>query len=692
MFDLDRSIDEQLGKLIHAPKSVKPIIVFPEATDPRIIAAASGLLNCARVVLLGSSEEIRALCDYKTVDLCCSRDRFFAKVIIINPPESLLIDELAAALVEVSKGRKWEYDFDAAREKVLHPVFFAAMLVRKGYADACLGGVAFSTKEFLAPCLRLIKSAGTAFEMGLFGLPEEENPLWEKNIVMFADVALNLRPNPQQLADIAVESCKTLRDIIPRSVLPEINGALISYSTKGSGQGPSVESIRAAEPLVQAKLRALKEQDPAYESIVVTTELQISVAVSKDAAKVKLKDRMDEFKGAGQANVLIVPTLDEGNMLYHLFNTQYPAAKSSLIMGGMNGQVLDYSRGSSIIQIIRGAKLLLLTRLKSSKPLAVRSPLFPSPRILVLNPETDWTQVAVYEGEAAIMDSRVHYPRAVNGCESLAAQLEKRLTDVGTALQEKGISLDEFDMIGAKGGLIKVPGPGSYKVNREMLTELAEIKENEKRETPSDYPGNLAAYMGWLLGSEYNIPVFVADCPTVDQISEVHKLATATGSNDHLIWNALNQRQVGRMYADSLNLDYDDLRLVIAHLGEEISIGSHVKGKCVNVCTTCAGMGGYHTQTDTLSDIETEALASKLASEILARLVDFHQEKPEQILLTGSLCESEKLLALLLQKLQVFDIGITVYPGNFETEALRDAAIRIYTDVEPLQNFVSNNQ
>ncbi len=686
MFDLDRSIDEQLGKLLQVPGSVKPIIVFPEATDPRIIAAASGLLHYARVVLLGSLEEIRALCDYKTVDLSCSRDRFFSKVIIIDPHESSLIDELAAALVEASEGRKWQYDLEGAREKVHHPVFFGAMLVRKGYADACLGGVAYSTKDFLTPCLRLIKSAGTAFEMGLFALPEEENPLWDENIVMFADVALNLRPDSQQLADIAVESCKTLRDIIPPHVLPEINGALISYSTKGSGQGPSVEIIREAEPIVQSKLQELKKRDPVYDSISITTELQISVAVSKDAAKVKLKDRIDEFKGVGQANVLIVPTLDEGNMLYHLFNTQYPGAKSSLIMGGMNGQVLDYSRGSSVIQIIRGAKLLLLTRLKSSRQLTTRSPLFPTPRILVINPEAKWTQLAIYEGEELVMDSRLAYSGERNGSKSLASQLENRLDNVCLALKERGIGLDGLDIIGTTGGLINVPGPGCYTVNREMLAELS---DREKERNPL-YSGDLGAYMGWLLGGKGEVPVFVADCPTLDEITEVNRAKNSNNNNGYPIWNALNQRHVARMYADSLNLEYKDLGLVIAHLDREISIGSHLGGKCINVWNF-TGPAETISNLAEASDIELEALAAQIASQILARFVDFHQGKPEQILLTGRLCESEKIISLLRRKLQVIDTGISVYPGSFEIVALRDAAIRIYTDAEPLHNYVPDN-
>lgn len=687
MFDLDKSIDEQLAALLQAPGSVKPIVVFPEASDPRIIAAASALLHCARVVLLGSPEEIRALCDYKAVELGCSRDRFFAKASIINPPQSPLVDELAAALVEASRGRKWEYDPASAREKVVHPVIFAAMLVRKGYADACLGGVAYSTKDFLAPCLRLIKSAGTAFEMGLFALPKENKPLWEKNIVMFADVALNLKPNPQQLADIAVESCKTLRDIVPCSELPEISGALISYSTKGSGQGPSVETIRKAEPLVQEKLDELKRRDAVYDSISITTELQISVAVSKDAAKVKLKERMDEFKGAGQANVLIVPTLDEGNMLYHLFNTQYPEAKSSLIMGGMNGQVLDYSRGSSILQIVRGAKLLLLTRIKSTKEPATASPLFPRPRVLVLNTDSSRTHLALFEGDVLVLDRWLSHEPGKNGSMDLAAQLEHRLDDVSAVFEEKGVTLDGIDMIGTQSGLIRVPGAGSYRVNDEMLAELARAGAKNG----PHHPGELGVYMGWLLGSESRIPVFVTDPPTVDETSALNRFAVPPDSHDPFAgWNTLSQRYVARKYADSLNLEYEDLKLVIAHLAEDTAIGSHINGRCVNV-STAPGTGCSLSTLDTLPELERESLVAKIAGEVFARLVDFELEKPAQILLTGPLCESEQLVSGLVQKLKVLDIGVTVYPGNFEAEAIRDAAVRIYTNADTLHDYVAPN-
>lgn len=725
MIDLDKLVDDQLNGMMASPESAKPVIVFPEANDPRIISAASALIHQARVVLIGEIEEIRALCDYKSAALCCPRDRFFSRVEVVDPAKSDLREALAESLAGASAGRKWEMTPDEARERVLNPVFFGAMLVRLGYADACLGGVANSTKDFLAPCLRLIKSSGTAFEMGLFCLPDQETPIWENNVVMFADVALNLKPSAQQLSDIAVEACKTLRDIFPVSVLSEVNGALISYSTKGSGQGPSVETIREADPLVAEKLAALKESDPVYSGIRITSELQISVAVSRDAAKVKLKNKLDEFEAAGRANVLIVPSLDEGNMLYHLFNTQYPEAGSSLIMGGMDGQVLDYSRGSSVAQIIRGAKLLLLTRLKSSKPLVTQSPLFPSPRILALNPGSISTQVAVFEGESVVLNTVVEHSRSRTGSgQAPSVRAKARLSEVSKILRDNYISPDSFAMIMARGGMLPKAVAGIYQISPAMLTTL-------ETAAVEDHPANLGAFLAWEISGQGKIPSYVVDCPTIDELAPEHRITGIKGIEVTPVWHALSQRQAVRMYADMTNARVADLNLVVAHLGSGISIGSHAGGRCIHVenaifdgpmgpsrsgtlpsealielCyagldkavvkklfSAAGGLASYFGTHD-LRKIQEEmagrpdvdevldALASSISSRILARLSDFHPEAADQIVLTGRLCLSPALLDRILTQLSVVSTDITVYPGTFEPEALRDAALRLYKDIE----------
>ncbi|BHH83714.1 butyrate kinase [Desulforhopalus sp. 52FAK] len=721
MFDLDKSVDKQLGEMLSESKVAKPVIVFPEASDPRIIAAASGLLGVARIVLLGDREEIRALCDYKTVEFLCSRERFFSNVVIIEPKESPLVPELAAELCQLSEGRKWQYSLDEAFEKVLHPVIFGAMLVRQGYADASLGGVAYSTKDFLAPCLRLIKSAGTAFEMGLFVLPEDANSLWEQNIVMFADVALNLRPSAKQLADIAIESCKTLRDIVPHSVLPNINGALISYSTKGSGQGPSVETIREAEPLVQEKLLELQKRDNAYESISITAELQISVAVSKDAAKVKLKDKLDEFKGAGEGNVLIVPTLDEGNMLYHLFNTQYPGAKSSLIMGGMNGQVLDYSRGSSVTQIIRGAKLLLLTRMKSTKPLAAKTPLFPNPKVLTIVPGYLKTEVSLFEGDLLLLRSNID----AGTWETDSNGQSDRLPAILNYLASEKINLGDIDLVITPGGMLENVEAGCYYVNEKMLETL-------EKDSTANHPINIGPSLAYRIALKENIPVLSCDSPTLNQMSPENMISGLKGVQITPFWHALSQRQVARMYTDSENSSYEEKQLIIAHIDQSgVSVGSHRNGKCINVNDalfdgpmSLSGVGSLSTEAvielcysgyekskmkslfqssgglssylgsvdfeqlleraekDDQSSIYIDSLVTGISSEIFSRLADFSPNRPDQIILTGSLCYSEVFVGKLIEKLEILEDIVTVYPGSFDAEALRDAAFRFYKNIE----------
>jgi len=486
-----------------------------------------------------------------------------------------------------------------------------------------------------------------------------------------------------------------------------------------------VETIREAEPLVAEKLAALKNSDPAYSGISITSELQISVAVSREAAKVKLKNKLEEFEGAGRANVLIVPGLDEGNMLYHLFNTQYPEAGSSLVMGGMEGQVLDYSRGSSVAQIIRGAKLLLLTRIKSKKPLVTTSPLFPSPRILVLNPGSISTQVAVFDGEAAVMNAVVEHPQSRTGSgQAPAGRAEARLADVSKILRDNDISPDSLSMIMSRGGMLPEAEAGVYQVSPAMLCAL-------ETDAVADHPANLGAFMAWQISGQGKTPAYVVDCPTIDELSAEHRITGVKGIEVTPVWHALSQRQAVRMYADMTNARVADLNLVVAHLGSGISIGSHAGGKCINVenaifdgpmgpsrsgtipsealielCyagldktvvkrlfSAVGGLASYFGTHD-LRKIQEEmagrpdvdevldALASGISSRILARLSDFHPGSADQIILTGRLCLSPVLLDRVLTKLSIVSTDITVYPGAFEAEALRDAALRLYKDIE----------
>ena len=724
MFDLDVSLDRQLTEGVTARQT----IVFPEPEDPRVLTAASQVLKFANIILVGKIKEIKALLDYKAVSLDCSRDRFFSQVRVVDPDEDSLRPVLAEGLHKLSLGRKWEMPVEEALKKVLDPVFFGVMLVRLGYADAVLGGVAHATKDFLAPCLRLLEREGVVYEMGLFALPDDDDEeVFQRNLVMFADVALNPEPSPEQLAEIAVGACRTMRDIIPQDVLPVINGAVLSYSTKGSGEGRTVQRVREADPLIQERLAELKKLKPAYESINIITELQISVAISESAAKTKLKTDFESLKGAGRANVLIAPNLDMGNMLYHLYSTRYPKAQSSLIMGGMSNQALDYSRGSSVGQVSRGAKLLLLNRLRSfNYGPTPKDHYFPRYRVLAVNPGTTVTELAVFNGEEAEIRGSLEHPVSeIKGFASMADQLTYRQEKIAAFLKENSVDLSGLHAAVGSCGLIKPAPAAVFEVNQEMVEDLLTRPTGE-------HASNLGAPLAAWLAAQAGKPAYAVDAPTSDELDEISRMTGHKDITNDCVWHALSQKAAGRLLADQVNKDYKELNLIIAHLGAGISIGAHRAGRCVKVnnalydgpmspvrtgtlpgsallelCYSGAprqaveklmlSRGGLisYFKTSDLREIETlaeqgerqarlalEAMSEQIAGHIAYLIPKFNGEPVDRIILTGGMCRSKSLTDSLAGRLAVLGIPLTVYPGGRELEALRDAANRVLKGLE----------
>ena len=362
MYDLESALNQQIYQL----NKPKPTLIFPEFTDTRIIQAAASLLPFTKIVMPGSPDQLYAVLKELpghafslSNDELISRIGFISKQVIARHAV-----EFRTALMDLSQGKKWEYSEKNAASMVADPLFFSILAVRLDYADAILGGVQLASKDFFLPCLRMLKKEKTVFELGLFILPDAHpGEIFSNNIAVFSDVAINLSPDAEALSDIAVGTCRIVRDLIPESVLPIINGVIVSYSTKGSGTGPGVELVRAAGDLLPKKLAALVASDKRYHSIQIESELQISVALSEKAAQKK----MPGYTGtstAGRANVLTVTNLDFGNSLYHLYATTWPSSVKLLQVGGIFGQTLDFSRSSSAKDVELGAKALILQHLR----------------------------------------------------------------------------------------------------------------------------------------------------------------------------------------------------------------------------------------------------------------------------------------------------------------------------------------
>lgn len=287
-------------------------IVFPEGLDERIIAAAARLAEekVLTPILVGNVQEIEA----KAKDLNVS----VAGMEIYDPKSYAQFDELVASFVERRKGKATEED---ARKILLDENYFGTMLVHTNKADGLVSGAAHSTADTVRPALQIIKTKqGVKKTSGVFIMVRGD----EKYV--FADCAINIAPDSQDLAEIAIESARTadMFDISPRV-------AMLSFSTKGSAKSPETEKVADA-------VKIAKEMSP---ELVLDGEFQFDAAFVPSVAEKKAPDSPIK----GDANVFVFPSLEAGNIGYKIAQRLGNFEAVGPILQGLNRPVNDLSRG-----------------------------------------------------------------------------------------------------------------------------------------------------------------------------------------------------------------------------------------------------------------------------------------------------------------------------------------------------------
>jgi phosphate acetyltransferase len=308
-------------------------VVFPEGRDERIVRAARRLKDdaIAEPVVLGSPEQIEAAVGSAGVNL--------DGIAVINPKENAKLD----AYAEQYSLKREGISVSVARRLVSKPLAFAGMMAASGDGDAVVGGVAGATASVITAgvlTMGLAEGINTPSSFFLMIIPDF---LGEKNKpFIYADCAVNINPTAEQLADIALASAASARTML--SCEPRV--AMLSYSTKGSGAGPDVEKVRKA-------LEIVKAQQP---ELAIDGEFQADSAIVPAVAAKKVKEQSHV---AGQANVLIFPDLDSGNMAYKL--TQYMAGAKAIgpFLQGFAKPITDLSRGASVDDIVSATILTL---------------------------------------------------------------------------------------------------------------------------------------------------------------------------------------------------------------------------------------------------------------------------------------------------------------------------------------------
>ncbi len=319
-----------IKKIHEMAKKAGKTIVLPEGTEERTLKAADYSIKngLANIILIGNPAEIKSQAQKFSLDNIDNAR-------VIDPVNFEEKDQLANLLYEIRK--KKGMTLEQAGKLVEDPLYLGVLLIKAGIADGEVAGADNATGDVLRPAFQIVKTLpGVSAVSGAFImiLPEHKKQYGENGIMIFADCAVNPDPTTQQLAEIAVESAKTAKNIA--AIEPKV--AMLSFSTKGSAKHEKVDKVLEA-------LDIAKKMNP---ELKIDGELQADAAIVESIGKKKAPGS----EIAGKANVLIFPSLETGNIAYKLVQRLADAEAVGPILQGLAAPINDLSRGCSVDDII----------------------------------------------------------------------------------------------------------------------------------------------------------------------------------------------------------------------------------------------------------------------------------------------------------------------------------------------------
>ena len=295
-------------------------IVLPEATDIRVLTATSNIIKegFTKIILIGNKEEILSKAKESNLDI--------ENAEIVDPVTSEKYDEYVNAFFELRKNKG--INIEKAKQLILDPVYFGMMMVKTGYADGLVSGAIHSTSDTLRPALQILKTApNTKLVSAFFLMVVPDCEYGENGTFIFSDCGLNENPDSEALSEIAISSSKSFEQLVGK----QSKIAMLSYSTYGSAHSELTDKVITATNLVRQKAPEL----------IVDGELQLDAAIIPDIAKSKAPG--SPLKG--EANTLIFPELDAGNIGYKLVQRLAKAEAYGPLCQGIAKPVNDLSRG-----------------------------------------------------------------------------------------------------------------------------------------------------------------------------------------------------------------------------------------------------------------------------------------------------------------------------------------------------------
>ena len=351
--------------------------------------------------------------------------------------------------------------------------------------------------------------------------------------------------------------------------------------------------------------------------------------------------------------------------------------------------------------------------------------------ILTINPGSTTTKLGLYNRTTEIKKLNIdHDIEDLKEFERISDQLEFRYNYILEFLEKEDIQINNIAAVVGRGGLLRPIDGGTYRVNEEMKKDLKEANRGE-------HASNLGGLLADLLAKKADCPAFIVDPVVVDEMQEVAKISGIPELKRKSILHALNQKAVARKYAEIVNKDYEDINLIVAHLGGGISVGAHKQGRIIDVNNALSGDGPFspnrsggvpsydlyemcfsdeydkdelgsklignggvvsYLGTSNMLEVENridkgddkaqlifEAMAYQVAKEI-GSMAAVLSGNCEVIILTGGIAYSDRFVHLIENRVRHF-APVKVFAGEEELEALAAGAYRVLSGIEKAKDY-----
>ncbi len=347
-------------------------------------------------------------------------------------------------------------------------------------------------------------------------------------------------------------------------------------------------------------------------------------------------------------------------------------------------------------------------------------------RMLVINPGSTSTKIAVFEDTKSIFEETLrHSSEEIAQYKTIFEQYDFRKDVILKAVEKAGIDIKTLSAVVGRGGLLKPIEGGTYEVNEAMLEDL-------KVGVMGQHASNLGGIIAHEIAKSINKPAYIVDPVVVDEMEEIARVSGIPDIKRKSIVHALNQKAVAKRYAKEKGIKYDELNLIVAHMGGGISVGAHKKGKIVDVNNALDGEGPFSPErsgslpvgdlvkmcysgkytyeqvkkmicgkggfvaylgTNDARDVEKmmnegnkeaeivfKAMAYQVAKEIGACAAVLHG-KVDAVILTGGLAYGKTFVEWIKEKVS-FIGNVVVYPGEDELLALAEGGYRVLSGEE----------